>query len=575
MKRYIAAILPALLLAGACHKPEYVPMTADRQGLTSLTAIFTTGPYIDQDLATLFINDPEMTDFVIPIPYYFPETSDDPTHLYMTRLRVKAQLQPNYRIEPALSILDLTEVNKFVLIDPEGNRKNITISGERRKSAACDLVTFMVDDVMVSGIINKSEKTILIPYKEDLSSVKVSGQVSPHATLSKIGSKPYVATSRYNLNTGATVTVLADDGVTEGVYTVSQGDPELVDMGLVTKSIEPLFNVDPVSMLGLPDYGTLAYISLAGNGSSMVVCAGDGSDPILVNKFNGAKTGKMTLGGVKADAIASDEKEHILVSTVGAHDEEVKIYVTPDTKTAPTLLYSFTNDFDVPVGHRIKVLGDVASEAVIVLTAEGIAGVTTTAKAVTLKVSGGAVTGMTTQDFSSLGFGWGPAPVGHATVVPASLTPDKEGYFLDYYESNDDPELSTDTSADAYILHYVNGKGQDKHVDHIGNWACNPNCLDLKTFNGARYMVLFVVSHFPQWGTGPRMVLYEVTDPESPIKIVDEQLKWTQKGDYNGEIGASGDVAICPSADGFRLFVFYYDHHSQSLGAYVADCIKQ
>ena len=38
---------------------------------------------------------------------------------------------------------------------------------------------------------------------------------------------------------------------------------------------------------------------------------------------------------------------------------------------------------------------------------------------------------------------------------------------------------------------------------------------------------------------------------------------------------ASGDVVLAPSADGFMLYVYYYDHNSQVLGGYSADCIKR
>ena len=40
--------LSLLLLACACHQPEYVLPTAVRQGLTSLTAIMVDGPYAGQ-----------------------------------------------------------------------------------------------------------------------------------------------------------------------------------------------------------------------------------------------------------------------------------------------------------------------------------------------------------------------------------------------------------------------------------------------------------------------------------------------------------------------------------------------
>ena len=80
MKKNILLLLAVVMLAmTSCEDPKYVAPTADRQGLTSLTAIFTSGPFVDQTMAKLDITDPIPDRLVIPVPYYYPETSDDET----------------------------------------------------------------------------------------------------------------------------------------------------------------------------------------------------------------------------------------------------------------------------------------------------------------------------------------------------------------------------------------------------------------------------------------------------------------------------------------------------------------
>ena len=37
---------------------------------------------------------------------------------------------------------------------------------------------------------------------------------------------------------------------------------------------------------------------------------------------------------------------------------------------------------------------------------------------------------------------------------------------------------------------------------------------------------------------------------------------------------ASGDVVLVPSTDGYRMYMYYYDHHIQAIGASVADCFE-
>jgi hypothetical protein len=68
MKRLLI-ILSLALMAAACHQPEYVAPTAERQGITSLSAFFTFGPFVDQEMAKLEITDPEQTRFEIPVPF--------------------------------------------------------------------------------------------------------------------------------------------------------------------------------------------------------------------------------------------------------------------------------------------------------------------------------------------------------------------------------------------------------------------------------------------------------------------------------------------------------------------------
>ena len=590
MKKYINILILGSLLAAftACHEPEYyVPEDEEGTevenvlGIESLTAIMTTGNYVDKELATCTYSDPEQTEYVISIPWYYPETSDDETEYYLMALRVRAKLQANWSISPALGLLDLSggEKHKFTLTGPEGKTREITISAERRRSSTAELVTLNITDYMVSGIINKNKKTVLIPSYEDLSAVSVTAQVSPHSTLVSIGGKEYdpAAKSRkYNLSDDSKIVVRADDGTLVS-YPVSHGDPELVDFGFNSESVEQLFNIDPVANLGFPAYTENVYVSLAGQGNYIVACFGSDKAPVLVNKYNGSKAGTLNTGSAVVDVIASDEKDHIIMANFANKGEDVNIYRSDDVTLAPTLYYSFKDTLDVPVGHRMKVIGDIDGDAAIVFTSEGIVDVTTSSRAIYLKVRGGAVQDEpVVVDFSAQGLAWGPAPVKHATVVAASTNPETDGWFVDYYDNNADASIAdNDSNADAYQLHYVNAKGVDAVVDHNGNWACNPNCLDSKKFNKNTYMALFVVSHFPEWSVSSRLYLYDISDPSSPAKVLENtDIPLGQSGATNTESGASGDVVICPASDGFRVFIYYYDHHTQSLGAYVADCIK-
>ena len=92
---YLSALV-MLVMVNACHDPEYVLPTADRQGITSITALFTKGQYAEVEAAKLTVVDPDQSDFVIPIPGYFPEDSDNPTtDADLQTMRVKVELDNN------------------------------------------------------------------------------------------------------------------------------------------------------------------------------------------------------------------------------------------------------------------------------------------------------------------------------------------------------------------------------------------------------------------------------------------------------------------------------------------------
>lgn len=582
MRKSIYILLASLFVAAACHEPQYVEPTAARQGLTSLSVYFVDGPYAGQELGRLTVADPEATRYEIPIPWYYPEASNDETLMTISKeVRVHAELQPNWKISPQLGLVkDLTEEHVYTLTDPKGNSREITIIGKRQKSSNCSLLSMMIEEVKTSCVIYENDSKILIPYLEDLSSVHVSAQLYPHAKLIQVNGKKYNSEAKYNMNTGATVTVQAHDGETVRTYAVEQGIPSLLGAGMRKESVAMLFNVDPVGVSGLPAYNDETYVSLAGLGNYIIVGLGMGRTPVYLDAFTGNPKGQIQIGAAVADCLTNDGAGHLLMANFakgGDEAEDVSIYVTSSVTEAPTLFHTFTNPLTFPIGHRIKAVGDVTGDAAIVFTSEGIAGTSVSSTVVALIVEGGVVTKTFTYDFAGLGLGWGAAPVNFATVAPASVRPDQDGWFLDYYdETNKDYEVwSKDEQAECYILRYVDGGGGSHKLDLVGNWGVNPNCLDMKYFNGTPYLVLMAVSHFPQWEIRPQLRMYDASDPEAVITLLKkDNTVIYQKGLRDEPFGASGDVVLVPSTDGYRMYMYYYDHHIQAIGAYVADCFE-
>ena len=558
MKNIYRILIAALVvLQASCQKPQFVESTADRQGITSLTAYFTSGKFVDQQLAKLDITDPDADRFVIPVPYYFPEESDDATTKYMTRVRVRAELAPNCKIDPPLTILDLLQENQFTYTDAKGESRPIIITGQRKKSSVGKAMSFrLVDPYVIEGFVNDDTKEIYLFTTDDLSSFSAEAVPSAHATI-----KENLQVKR-DYNQSQKLTVVAHDG-TEHVYDIIKKYPTKLPYGFREKSVRQLFNFEPVSRLGFPAYTVTVNPSLAYVGGNVVVCFGNGDTPMYLDALTGVKKGEIKLGSATAASVTNDEGGNLLITSHAEATGQCSIYKTRSVNHAPVLFHSFENATDVPVGYHVKVHGNIDGDAVIILTHEGVAGVTETSKYTRITVKGGEVKATETIDLAGLGLSWGPAPTNTAKVVSASADPE-DGVLLCYYSRN--------------IISYINGSGKiEAELDLAGfgaNGNYNTNCMESKTYNNATYAISLISSHFPMWGVGPKLNVFDITSPTSikdgtPV-LANNEIEWFQTAAAGC---AAADVVAAPSADGFKIYIYYFDHNCGVLGGYVADCI--
>ena len=563
MKKIFIMIAGALLMLSSCHEPQYVEPTADRQGITSLTAIFTFGEFVDKEMATLVIDDPNAERYVIPVPFYYPEASFDETDVYMTKVRVVAELQPNCTIEPGLGeqLLDLTKENWFTYTNAKGESRAICITGERVKSSKCELISFALVNPALTGVIDKATNKVMIISADELASCSAKAEISAHATISPDPAEPR------SYEEPVTFTVTAHNGVSKTEYIVAKELPEKIEKGFNLNTVEQLFNFDPVTMLGMPAYTESIAPSLAYVGGKLVI-ASNGATPIYVNAKTGVKEGAVTLGSAEAYSVTNDEGNYILYCNHANAGETFNIWRSTSVDVAPELWHSFTNSTDLPMGAKMKVNGSLDGDALVVITNEGVAGTTESGKITVVEVKAGAIANTSVVDLSAVGT-WGEAPVNIGTVVAASNDM-ADGWFTSQYEPSEFRWIKSDVTLGAAIPSDMTG------------WGLNPNCLDAKSFNNVEYVALFVVSHFPAWGMGPELYLYDVTDKaqvtgadvtQVPGTVLSNRaITWYQTGSY---AIASGDVVIAPTADGFTFQLYYYDHNSQVIGGYAADCIKR
>lgn len=570
-KIYYLILVAVLALVASCQKPQFVPPTAERQGITSLTAYFTTGKYVDQQLAKLEVTDENMDYFVIEIPWYFPEETEDPTTIYMSALRIRAELAPNCKIDPPLTVLDLNQENKFTFTNNKGESRPITITGKRTKFRRTDLMSFnVVGTFPCEGFIDNELRKVYLFTNDDLSGYTAEATACVHANIKN----PEELAKPKDYNKPQTITVIAQDGVTETEYTITKEAPTKIPYGFNAESAKELFSVNPGN-LGFPAYTELVNPSIAVLESKVVISMGNGTAPKYLNGITGVLEGELNLGAAKADGMTSDEGGNLILTNKAAGGETVNIYTTNSLTAAPELFYSFTNESTLVVGNVVRVIGDIKSDARMILTHEGVSGVTSTGLVTQLVIRDGQVVEKTSVDYLSVYPGWGETATHYAKVTPVSVDL-ASGVMVSHYGNS--VTIGEDSH---YFLAYIDGKMNKTEKDLFDvdycNWGKSPNSMDAKRFNNATYLAHFVTTQFPAWGQNPGLYIYDISTPAS-IKAADPVVKNMSITQYNAQnaeaSNASGDVVISQSADGFKMFVYYFDHYAQTIGGYSVNCIK-
>ena len=191
MKRFISALtIMALAATFSCQKPEYILPDAERQGFTSISAFFTSGQYEGSVLAKLEVTQ-EMLDegmLVIPVPYYFPEESDDSgtPMMAMSKVRIRAELDNNCTIDPPLTILDLNEETKFVYTDQYGKSYDLVLYGKRKKSDKASVMGMTITGPACGSFdafVDNENRKLFLYTTDDLSGCTATLAVPAHASV--------------------------------------------------------------------------------------------------------------------------------------------------------------------------------------------------------------------------------------------------------------------------------------------------------------------------------------------------------------------------------------------------------
>ena len=577
MKRNIKllAALVALTMV-SCQEPVEVPPTTTSLGIHSVTATFLKGELSTNKMAVFSTKVTSLEeDIVIPIPYFFPEDSDNQI-TDITEMRVTATMDYNCFLDPGLCVLDLTKENHFDYTDGRGEHHDIVIRGEIRKLPYKQIIDFQVVNPQLITIVDEANKVINISYTDAteplLGECQVEYIVSPHATTSLDGLESV------DLTTIKEVVVTAHDGTTQAYEIKTKNStPKKVQYGYAPGSESELWFVE-MEGLGIPCVETNNQ-SLAVLGKYLVVCPGNGDAPILLNKNTGRKEMTMTLsGGVEAGYVCNDDAGNLLISN--HTDATFCIWKTSDVNATPELLLSYENTSGYPLGGGVKVQGDINGDALIVAPFWGTEVGGGQNNILYWHITGGVVSEPTTQAITGfVGIAWMPTFWNTVNNSPLAFTPlgtrIEDGLLISVYDEN--------------ALYFVDGttftcsKLLDPYTT-FGNPPINRS-ISAKHFNNARYVALFATGAWPAWAVNTYIYLYDMTSLagmsgtiESTTAMMfnlEPETFYEQGGGTGGGVAPVGDVILVPSADGYYMALYCIDNNNRLVVGYQVDCIDR
>ena len=558
---YITTSVAALLLFNSCQNEEYVQPTADRAGITSLDAYFTSGVNKDKLVVDWKIDKTaDITDYVIPVPYYYPEESDNTNEEYMSAMKVVATLENNCTIYPPITVLDLNKKNEFTYTDPYGTQKKITISGQLTRSDKCALKAFTANPGELSGIIDEDNKTISLLTAADLSEMTAEVTLSPHATISPD------PTETHNFNNEFKFTVTADNGTSTAEYTVLKHVPEKIANGYRKGSELTLFEKD-MTELGVTNANNV-HPTLASIGKYVIMNLGDGSAPQYFKKATGSLVGNINMGQANATgAITSDCAGNMLICNYAADGSVLKIFKTNDVTKAPEQFITYNNSLGVNIGSRLHVQGDLKGTATIIATCEN------SNSYIYWTVNNGTPSEAHVVGMNNISLFWeGYDNVSKVVSRSADAT---GGVFVDFYKEGKCPLYYAANGIDATQLLSANSTG--------AGWGYNTAPIDTRDFNNSKYLAIFEMGYWPDWGFPGHIYLFDASSTGAMTGTIDtsSSLKYlyTMPDNYAAigyaAGGRFGDVLLTPSEDGYFMYIFYASNTHLTFGGIQLDCIDK
>ena len=350
--------------------------------------------------------------------------------------------------------------------------------------------------------------------------------------------------NEYDSSRSATLKITAA-GVEDVTFTINQSGPSSCIW-----SVDMRQYVDMVNSFSNAVSETVpTNVSMALFNGDVLVCAGDGKYPVIIDKATGEKKGELNTGDIKPGYITNDDAGNLVFCSrvwnywVDYVFFEV-FYMTPGSSEVKKLVSCHDDEYYPSyIGAGLSVKGDVTKKAAIAAPWEGVEGVTGDNMVLCWQIENGAKVGTYTKGTITgfVGISWlagywmqSPDNFPGFALLSDTLT---DGALFACYDEN--------------VLYYVDQNfACSALANEILDSNSTPNALDIRTINSKQYLAVSGGTYFPQWCYPPMRIV----DMATKEVIAEPVTHSFNIGDDAAAVGASAAVRMEAAEGGMIVY---------------------
>ncbi|MGM9735015.1 MAG: BACON domain-containing protein [Candidatus Cryptobacteroides sp.] len=326
------------------------------------------------------------------------------------------------------------------------------------------------------------------------------------------------------------------------IFTITQNGPKATLWSIDMTSVLARVN----SFTNATDEVVPTNVSMALFDGDVVVCAGDGNYPVILDKATGAKKGELNTGNVKPGYITNDDAGNLVfcnrVWNYWVDYEFFTIYyITPGTKDVKKLVSTDDEEYYPSyIGAGLSVRGDVTKKASIAAPWEGVEGVTGENMVLCWQVIDGKAQSYVKGTLTGfVGIAWmqgywyqSPDNFPGFALLSDNLT---DGAVFACYDENVLYKVGADFTCTKLV---------EEPILDSNNAA---NAFDMRTINGKPYLAVSGGCYFPEWCV-PAMYICDA----SSMSVV--AAPTTHSFTQESGVGASAAVRIEAAEGGLNVY---------------------